>query len=384
MAERGRSSSPMTKLILPALVFSRLNFAPARNALMLYQLDISLALDLPIGTIGYIRSMSSLATVLLSFLLVFLSSAIKSKKILQIGLVGYCITPILAFFSHSYKVLLLTYLFYGLGLAFVNPIVFTYAGSLYSPDKRSKVIGWIMAGSSISGLIGTPILGFVATRLGWRISYLIAILPISIFSFVLAALALPDLMDQPKRKQLNHRTSYTKLVLLAILGYSLNTASFQMGQTYGISYLRQLFGFDAQTASIIFSSMALHYTLGSLTYGRIGKPRMTKRIVVVGSFTVGGLCILYTSMGTQWLVILIGLLIYFTRGLSDSACNNYTLSLGEENKSSIMSLNNAAFGVGTLLGSLLGGFILNNFHWGCVGLTLGLLGIISSFILYYD
>lgn len=370
----------LQKLILPALVFSRLNFAPARNALMLYQIEISQTLELPLGTIGYIRSISSLATVLFSLFLIYVSQKMKSKRVLQIGLIGYSITPILAYFSGSYLLMLVSYLFYGLGLAFVNPIVFSYTGTLYEPERRSKAISWIMAGSSISGLVGTPILGYVADVLGWRVSYLAAVLPISLFSLLLVSFALPPLETSQTKAGLF--SGFNNRIILAVIGYMLTTASFQLGQTYGVSYLRQSYGFETGVASLIFALMALNYTLGSLTYGRIGNPEVTKRIVVIGTLLLGVFCFCYTSFDLQYLVIGIGFLIYFTRGISDSACNNYVLTLGEENRSSVMSLNNAAFGIGTFFGSFVGGYILNMSSWGWVGVALGTLGIISSLVFY--
>lgn len=375
-----QKKTQLQKLILPALVFSRLNFAPARNALMLYQLEISHELGLPLGTIGYIRSISSLATVLFSLSLIYVSQKIKSKHVLQMGLIGYSITPILAYYSQSYLLMLVTYLFYGLGLVFVNPIVFSYAGNLYEADKRSKAIGWIMAGSSISGLIGTPILGYVAGALGWRASYLVAVLPISLFSLLLASVTLPSLDTNQNRSSI--LSGFNRRVILAVLGYMLTTASFQLGQTYGISYLRQSYGFETGTASLIFAMMALNYTLGSLTYGRIGSPEITRKIVLFGTLLLGVFCVCYTAFSIQYLVIGIGFLIYYTRGISDSACNNYILTLGEANRNSVMSLNNAAFGIGTFLGSFIGGYVLNMFDWGWVGVALGVLGVLSSLVFY--
>ena len=255
--------------------------------------------------------------------------------------------------------------------------------------KRTSAIGWIIAGTALSGIIGAPIIDFIAGLGGWRLDFLGFVLPISLLSLFLAAKSLPS---TPYSQQLEvSKGSYlegfkgvltNRSAVACVIGYALSLTAFQAIGFYSPSFFRQRFLVSTSFASMIISGLYLCLTLGSLISGRLVDRFGRKLTTVLTVFIAGILIISFTNLSNLWLSLALALLGYLFAGTLISASHSLALEQIPRYRGTMMSINSAAEKMGAALGAGVGGLLLLLYGWNLLGITLGAIGILAAVIYY--
>lgn len=142
-----------------------------------------------------------------------LTTKIDKKKLLLTGMFLFLIFGVAGGFVNDFKLLLLTRVFFGLGLGIMTPLstslIFDFA-----PDtnKRSKLLGIQGASNQLGGLVFMSLSGILAS-ITWRYSFLTY--AFVIVSIILTSLFLPSIPPyKPEGKNNGSNKKMSKKILL--------------------------------------------------------------------------------------------------------------------------------------------------------------------------
>jgi len=375
------------KLILLSLVISRFAIEGPGILTGLLLIDVGLTFGYSVGVVGQIRTTSSIVAVFFALLMGILSVRFKHKLLLMMGLLLVSISALACSFAPSFDVMLLSYSISGLGIAMVGPMTFALVGEYFALEMRPNAIGWIMTGAAISYLVGSPVIGLLGVFGGWRLAFLVYVLPVPLLTLLLAAKSLPIIVHRPQVA--TSRGSYFegfKEVILnrsadaCLIGSALLMATYQAVLVYSASFYRQRFLASTGLASIFVLSGALFFTLGAVVSGRFVKRIGTKPLTVLASFLGGVFILSFASLSNLYLSLAARFLGDLFIGMTSTASISLSLEQTPEFRGTMMSLTTAAGSMGSTLGAGVGGLALLMLDYEGMALTLGVMGITAATI----
>jgi len=352
-------------------------------------IEMGLTFECSVGVMGQIRTLSSIVAVVFSLLMGVLCVLFKHKSLLLTGLFFVGVSALGCSFAPNFTMILIFYSLTGSAIAVVVPMATTLVGEHFSLEKRASAMGWVIAGMSLSYLIGAPIVSFIAGLGGWQMTFLGFVLPIAILGFLLVAMGLPSTSSGPKPTM--SKASYSggfkevfsnKSASACLIGFALSAAGWQAILLYSISFFRQQFRVSTDFATVILSGAALCYTFGSLVGGRLVNRLGRKTLTVLGCFLLGMFTISFTNLPSLWLSLAFSYLGTIFAGIRYTASSSLTLEQVPRFRGTMMSIFSAADSLGSAFGAGLGGLALLLYNYELLGIFLGALGVAAAMILH--
>jgi len=374
------------KLVQPSLVLSRFAVQPHGLLIGLLLVDIGLTFGVPVGVAGQIRTISYVASVVFALLMGVLSLRFRHKSLLLIGLLLLNISALSCAFASSFIMMVIFFSIWGIALAIVGPMGLTLVGEHFPREKRASVIGWIFGGNALAYVVGAPAIGFIAGVGGWRLAFLGFVVPIALFSFLLAIKGVPSSSSRQSALGMRDYLAGFKGVFSSIsadaclAGNALSMASWAAILTYSASFLRQRFMVSTGFASIAVLVAALCFFSGSVVGGRIVKKLGRKTVTVLAAFFAGVFTFAFANYPDLWLSMTLAFIGSFSAGLRVTASNSLTLEQVPEFRGTMMSISSAADNAGSSLGAGIGGAALLLFNYEGMAISLGAMGIAAAIV----
>lgn len=284
--------------------------------------------------------------------------------------------------------MLVLYSFNGMGGRMIHPMIKTLIGNHFPLEERSKILGWSAAGTSIAYLVFSPLVSLVAGVAGWRMTFVVVMLPLSLLALVTSFIGIPRAKSDPISVNIQglfagFRSIFSnRSAIFCLLGTALTWASFYGTLTYGISFFRESFSMAIGWASLLLSAMALSKTVGHLLIGSFVNSLGRKNAVMASVISMALFTTFYLVSNTLWLSIVLVCISCVLAGFMHSSVDSLNLEQVPEFRGSMMSLGTAASTIGGVIGSGLGGLTLILYGYSGVGAVLGLIGIFSGIVFY--
>jgi len=380
------SKSPSINMILASLFIT--GFATDARLIIssLLLIEIGETFNIPVGVTGQIVTAASILAIISALLMGVLTLKYNAKPLLMTGVIIYAISGLGCFLSPNFTSMLVSYSLSGIAGAMVFPMLGTLIGETLPLEERSRALGLITAGQPISYVIGSPIVAYIASAQGWRMSFVYYMLPIVMLSFLVSFVGIPkqniyrdNNVDSWRFEGFKGVIS-NKSAVSCLFGALLFQASLFTVFTYIISFLREAFMISQSWATVIFSLMAVCLALGNLTVDRIVLRFGRKFSTTVLAMLLGLTTIIMYSSTSMWISLLFVVPWAYVAGAGYVSGDTLTLDQVPEFRGTLMSLNVVARSVGATIGGILGGFLLFFFDYTIFGFAMGGLGIISSVI----
>jgi DHA1 family inner membrane transport protein len=375
--------------LLPSLFFSYFATSPPSILVGLLLIDIGVTFESPVGITGQLNTLSYVAAVIFALLMGILSVRFTHKSLLLMGLLFLNVSALGCALAPNFGLMLISYSLVGLTTAAVAPMTFTLISEHFPLEKRANAVAWLVAGGSLSYVIGAPIISIIAGYGDWRTAFYAFVLPISFLSLLLASIGVPSAPrnGQPATGKEVYLQSFKetlscKSANACLVGNILRMASFMAVLIYGISFFRQRFLIPTNYASVIMLVAASCYTLGSLVTGRLISKFGRKPLTVLTSLLAGTFTISYAFVPNLWLSLASNLSAAWFFGMTASSASSLTLEQVPKHQGTMMSVNSAAQSFGSAFGTALGGTALIIFNYETLGTILGALGIIAAGIFF--
>ena len=350
------------RLVLPSLVMSSFSAQSGQILTSLLLVDIGVTFGLSVGAAGQIRTLSASVAVVGALMMGVLSVRYSHKGLLMAGLLFLSVSALGCSLAPGFNVMLVAYSLTGLGLAFYSPMTTTLVGENFPLEKRPGAIGWVVAGMSISYLIGVLGISFFANLGGWRLSFLGYVLPISLLSLLLAGIGIPSKSKTPyARISIGSlldgfkATFSNRSALACLVSVVFSSAAWQFGLLYGMSFLRQRFMLSTGTVSMVMVGTSLSYTFGSLISGRLVNRLGRKTLTVSTMSLVGASTMIGPMLPNLYLYLASSLVCCFLSGMMGTSSNSLTVEQVPMFRGTMMSLNSASLQLGYTFGAGVGG-----------------------------
>jgi len=375
------------KLVLPSLIFSGFAIQPPGILTGLLLIDIGATFGCSVGVIGQIRTVSSIVAVVSALLMGVLSVRFRHRSLLLMGLLSVSISAVACCFSSDFNMILVSYSISGLGMAMVAPMTYTLVAEYFPLEKRATAIGWIIAGMALSYFVGAPVIAIIEGLGGWRLAFLGFVLPVSVFSLLLAAKGVPPIPSSKQRTV--SRRDYmegfkgvfsNRSADACLIGTALSMAAWQAILLYSSSFRRQRFLISTGFASILMLIAAFVYTLGTIGSGRVARKVGMKTLTFSTAFLAGIFVITYTSPANLWLSVALSFLGCLFSGMLATASTSLTLEQVPKFRGTMMSMNSAVNNTGSALGAGIGGAALLLFNYEGMAVSLGAMGIAAAIV----
>lgn len=377
------------KLFLISLVISLFTTYTFDVVFSLLIVDIAFSFQMSVGAASQLKTVASAVAVIFTLIMSFSSVRFSHKSLLLSGVFSIIIGAFGCFLAPTFPLMLLFYSLDGVGTAIVFSMAFTIVGETLSLQKRPKAVGLLTATSSLSFIVGSPVIGYIADIGGWRTSFVAFILPISAVGLILAYLNIPAL---PPQKQEKTTTTYIKGIknifanrsaTACLIANSLHIIALTAIIIFSIAFHRQTFSISTSFAVIVLMGSSAFIGLGNLITGFLVNKFGRKNLTVLGALISSVSTILFMNMSSFPSALLFHYLAAFFFGVAGSATYSLILEQVPTFRGTMMSLNATVINLGIGLGSAIGGIILDSLSYSYVGLILGSMGLVATILFYF-
>ena len=379
------------KMILPSIVISRFATMPPGFLVGLLLIDIGDSFEKTVGVTGQISTAASIVGVLSALLISALSLSFNPKSLLVAGLVVLVVSAIGCAFAPSFYILLTIYAMTGMAGSFVGPMAFTLIAKHFPPNQRANAISWVITGMSSANLIGAPLIGYISSFVGWRGSFLWFVMPISMLGLFMSIKFIPskrrpDSGDHEDKVSIIN--SFKKVLrntsaVSCLAGTALITAAYMAMVSYAPSYYREQFQFSTTQATYVIIGSSFFFILGTRICGRLVSLFGRKPLILW--FTIGASIsiFVYLNVSIIWLSLAARFIGSTFSAIVFTVINALTLEQVPKYRGTVMSLNQATFNLGGVLGTGLGGLIILLLGYDVMGISHGLLMLVAMLILHF-
>jgi len=373
-------------LFLASLVMSSFASGPISVFASLLLIDIGSTFGTSVGITGQMNTTYSISALIVALLTGILSTRFRHRSLLLCGMALMLVSSLGCYLAPDFLTLVASFSLSGVGYAMVNPMTFALVGSHLPVERRPNAVGGIVAGGALVYVIGAPIIAIIAGTGGWRLPLLEFVIPILFASLLLSYFGLPRVragggFTDDKGTFRSFMEVFTNRSAIACLvGDSLRSASFVAVVFFSASFVRQKFNASRDLASLMIIGAAMSYVAGSLVSGFLVNRLGRKLSVILAALFAGSFTAAYVlALDFNVSVALIIVASWFFGHLA-SAANSLTLEQIPSFRGTMMSLDTAAFNLGSALGTTVGGLALLISGYEVLGFILGALCIMGAFV----
>lgn len=362
--------------------------------------NLSEEFNVSVAQAGLLVTFTALPSAVLAIIIGPLSDFLGRRPLLVGGSTLMAISSLVSAVAPTYELMIAGRILGGIGVACLGPSVFAAVGDLFPYQERGRAYGWTIGANTLSGIIGIPMATLLAAVVHWRWSFAVVAILTGISAIVLALMFHPA--KQPseaaapagsRRAALvrTYREGYRAVVrtptALAIFGSTFAMAVGLMGfETYLGALLITRHGIGTGELAPIFGLAGVGTLLGSQLGGRLGdrlghKPFMSLSVVTALPFV---LLLAYANVG-----LVAAAAFNFVRnvpmGMRFTAASAIISEAVPEARATMNSVNQSCFNLGVMLGSFLGGLIVESVGYSHIALmtvvgTFVSAGLITFFV----
>lgn len=339
--------------------------------------DVAIGLGEPITRIGDIVGFYALACAIATPVLALLGARL-GQRTLAIGLlIIFNLGNALVFAADTYAILLTSRMMAACTSGTLLAIILALAPDVVGRDKANSLIALVLAGFSVSSVIGVPVGTLLSSAFMWKAAY-IAVFVCGLLSSILFAAALPhhDHIDRTSETNI-----LSQLRLLSDARVILNTAMIicaaagtYVFYTYLTPVLEEVMGLDATATSGVLLLVGAACIGSNLLSGRIANHGGLKKLPLVfgAQMIVLALLSLTPSLGAVAgiaNILCLGLVMYAMNSsvqmiFQDVARSDYPAAVIFS-----ASLHPMSFNAGIALGSFIGGAVVSAGGYSVTGIA---------------
>lgn len=326
--------------------------------------DVAEGLGEPLTLIGDLVGYYALACAVATPIVALATARADRFKVMAALLVVFNAGNLLTLFADGYALLLVSRVLPAVTSGTLLALALTYVPDIVAPKRVAAVLGFVLAGFSVSSVVGVPIGATLADLFDWKAAYACVL----VLGLAVSAVLLPTLPRTPghARAESADPTLRSQLRLLADGRVLTNIAMILAGaaSTYVFyTYLADVVGLDAAGTSLVLllfgAACVGSNLLSGWVAGRFGLRALPAAFAVHAAL----LALLAVSLPAGAVgianILAVGLLMY----VMNSTVQMLFQSVARTDYPSALtfsaSLHPMSFNAGIALGSFAGGLVVN-------------------------
>ncbi len=335
-----------------------------------------------VGIASQTSAVNSAAEVAIAFLMTVLAIRFRHKSLLLIGVVLVATSSVGSYFAPDFFTFQIFFALEGAGSVIVSILAITLIGDTLPFDKKARAVSWFVAGTYLAVVIGLPTLLFVSSFAGWRSTFLLVGLPVSIVGLLLAAAYVPS-NKQPKVDKDAYVESFKQVLLnkssvACLIGKILGSAS--VVALFVITFYQQQLSLPKSWAVGLALTNSGLFLIGSLIGGRLINKFGAKPVAIIFGSVSGILTAAFFNMPTLYLTLLLNFTSVVIGALAIPAFVCLTVDQVPKARGTMMSLHRIALNAGEAIGAAIGGAVLYFFSFQILGFVFGAFSVGSALI----
>ena len=357
----------------PALaitILSAANFVIGMGAFMVIGMLNPVAEDFALSPAraGWMMTIYALAYAVLSPILVALTGRVGRRRVLAFGLALFAAANAVASLAGSEAGLLAARGLAAAGAGLVTPVTAAVAANLAVPERRARALASVFFGLTLAQVLGVPVGSWIAYTFGWRWAFAIVALlafPITVLIWIRipAGMSVPPVtLGDLGRTLLNLRHLLTVSFTTVFLG------SIYVVYTYLAPLLTAQMGFGRDGIALVLLIFGIGAVVGNLAGGQLTDRIGATRTLLILALSQAAFTPWFSAMPLPMLGLSALILLWSIFGWAFMAAQQVRLiALDPNNVSVLLALNAAAIYVGSAIGALIGGFVIEGYGLGALG-----------------
>ncbi len=297
---------------------------------------------------------------------------------------------------HSYNTLVLITIFGGVFCGALTATAMAEV-SLQSPVAfQGRALGYVMAGQSLTLLIGVPVSAWLGATIGWRgihvvLAGLALVAAVAMFA-AMKATTKPISCKKGKQSDVrsnlaqDRRRAMTGPVVRLFIALVAERLCFGLATFYYASYLRTEYGMLINAVAVPLIGFAIGNITGTFIGGQVADKFPYRRvsfsvaIVIAGAFAVPW----FAWQPGIALTVVLGVAFAFFDGISRPPLLAAMADVPKESRGLIMGLNSSIASVGWLAAALSGGWLYAGVGFGGFSVLMALMCLLSGLVVLPD
>lgn len=302
------------------------------------------------------------------------------RKTLAIGLMLFLsFANLTSFIAPDYGTMLVTRFASGLPHGAFFGVAAVIAASLVAPTRRGWAISMVMAGLTISNVIGVPAATWLGQTFGWRLLFVV----VGVIGLVTVAMIWKSVPFEPAHPDASTRRELGALkrlqVWLALLIGIIGFGGFFATYTYIAHTMTAVAGMPQTVIPFVVALYGVGMVVGNILGGRIADRSVMGTIYWVLPGIAVALVAYAVAAHWAWAALVMVFVVGAIGSMLVPPLQTRLLDASPDAPSLASSLNHSALNVANALGAFLGGVVIA-WGWGyvapaLVGAVLAMLGL---------
>mgnify|MGYP000527461983 CR=1 FL=1 len=258
------------------------------------------------------------------------------------------------------------------------------AAELMGPGKRGQGVALVLAGLTVSTVIGVPIITAVGQAADWRAAYLLVA---AIFAATIAAVRIlvPPVAGDPDSTIRRELGAFARpQVWIAVGVGAIGFGGFFAVYSYIAPLATEEAGLTAAAVPWLLASTGVGMTLGNLLGGRLADGGTTRAVFVAFAGLAAALTLTGLAGGTPVGAAIGTFAVGFTAAALSPIIQTRLMDVAGDSQTLAAALNHSALNLGNALGAFLGGVVvaagLGYLAPAWVGLVLAAVGVLLAVV----
>lgn len=396
MQQSTNEKSSAGKLFVPSLTIAHFSTWIIESLTGIFLVDITLTFfgssdAVSIATASQLVTISSIVSVVFGFLLGALSVRFSHKKLLFLGVLGVTLGTSGCLLAPNFLSMQIFYPIEGIGTVAVGAMAFTIVGEFLTISKRGKATGWIIAGSSMAGIVSSLVITFFFSGEGsWRSYLLWFALPISLIALAAAHFGVPSSPHKLKTVKKEAYLSSFKQVFLkksaagCLLGNMVRQAGLAWAVVYSATFFIKQFELSLASAALMVLGGTSIFVLGSIVGGQLVNRFGRKRLLITTLLISSPALAIIAFVPNFWFALALSLSGGFIYSMGFAGSINLTLEQAPESRGTMMSMSTIFVTLGLGIGTAIGGAVLALFeNYASLTITFAAIQLTAAAIYFF-
>ncbi|XAS68889.1 MFS transporter [Micrococcaceae bacterium Sec5.7] len=346
--------------------------------------EVERGLNISTPEAGHLISAYALGVVVGAPLLAAVGAKLPRKHLALGLMLFFSLANLTSYIAPDYGSMLVSRFAAGLPHGAFFGVAAVIAASLVAPTRRGWAISMVMAGLTVSNVVGVPIATWVGQTYGWRLLFVLVgaiglVTLAMLWNFVPFEKAHPDASIRRELAALK-RLQVWLAILIGIVGFG----GFFATYTYIAHTMTSVAGIPSSMLPIVVALYGLGMVAGNIVGGRIADKSVMGTIYRVLPGIAVALVVYAVAVHWPWSALVMVFVVGAAGSMLVPALQTRLLDASPDAPSLASSLNHAALNVANALGAFLGGVVIA-WGWGyvapaLVGAGLAILGLAVAVI----
>ncbi|MBT2565827.1 MFS transporter [Arthrobacter sp. ISL-85] len=372
------TKAPNVGMAIFALAMGGVGIGVTEFTMMGLLKEVEQGLGISTPEAGHLISAYAVGVVVGAPLLAAVGARLPRKKLALGLLLFFTVANLTSFIAPDYGSMLVSRFAAGLPHGAFFGVAAVIAASLVPPARRGWAISMVMAGLSVSNVVGVPFATWLGQTFGWRLLFVlvgaIGLLALAmVWKFVPFQHAHPDASIRRELGALKRLQVWLAL-LVGIVGFG----GFFATYTYIAHTMTAVAGIPSALIPLVVALYGLGMVAGNIVGGRLADKSVMGTLYRVLPAIAVALVAYAVAAHWQWSAMVMVFVVGASGSMLIPALQTRLLDASPDAPSLASSLNHAALNVANALGAFLGGLVIA-LGWGfvapaLVGAVLAVLG----------